>query len=287
MKKIHLIACLGLAMASLTAHGCELVMGYRTSERMPYIHEAPDNSGLYFELYQLAAQRLGCQLTVVREPKNRIMHGLTKGDIDFYPGLGFNEERQKIVHFIANGLKERYVGIGREDAPSITRLDDLVRHNMVLLRSLGGFDLGGLPPKLNIRQLMDMDIAKALTLLQERKGDFFVYDEANLRYFLKQHPQPGLRLQTQCCEAPHPMYLGFSRKSKHITEEANPDFDPTKPLAPENVPIRIQADSLAARFQTLLLQMEQEGLIEALGYHWFGSSPETAPPKESPASGAS
>jgi len=285
MKKIHFIACLWLALASLSAHGCELVMGYRTSERLPYIHEAPDNSGFYLELYQIAAQRLGCQLKVVREPKNRILHGLTKGDIDFYPGLGFNEERQQIVHFIANGLQERYIGIGRDDAPAITNLDDLVQHNMVLLRSLGGFDLGGLPANLNVRQLMDMDIGKALALLQERKGDFFVYDEANLRFFLQQHPQPGLKLQTSCCEAPHPMYLGFSRKSPHYAEEANPDYDPGKPLAADNVPTRVKPGSLAASFQAMLAQMADEGLVDALGRHWFGT-PVAEQLEESPASGA-
>lgn len=33
----------------------EIIMGYRTTEKMPYIHAEPSDDGFYFELYDEAA----------------------------------------------------------------------------------------------------------------------------------------------------------------------------------------------------------------------------------------
>ncbi|EPJ0791213.1 hypothetical protein ACS1UE_000735 [Vibrio vulnificus] len=35
----------------------EIIMGYRTTEKMPYIHAEPSDDGFYFELYDEAAKR--------------------------------------------------------------------------------------------------------------------------------------------------------------------------------------------------------------------------------------
>jgi hypothetical protein len=52
---------------------CVLKIGYRTNERPPNIARAPDNSGLYLDLYQKAAEMVGCELQVVRLPKNKVI----------------------------------------------------------------------------------------------------------------------------------------------------------------------------------------------------------------------
>ena len=85
-----------------SSHACEVVMGYRTSERLPFIAEAPNNEGLYYSLYSRALADIGCQLKVLRAPKKRILHMIKSGEIDFYPGLGFSDEREEYIHYILN-----------------------------------------------------------------------------------------------------------------------------------------------------------------------------------------
>ena len=65
---IFICLCLSFELAA-----CSLVMGYRTSERQPLIARAPDNNGLYKELYTKAAHKIGCSLEVKRLPKKRIL----------------------------------------------------------------------------------------------------------------------------------------------------------------------------------------------------------------------
>lgn len=248
-----------LVLFSFPSLSCELTMGYRTSERLPYIHAEPDNSGLFLDLYRTAAARIGCELKVVRAPKNRIVRDLMHGKIDFYPSFGFNQQRMRFAHFIANGLPERYIGVSREGIPDIHQTKDLVDKNMVLLISPGGYDLGGLPDKLETRRPPDMDVPLALDLLRAKKGDFFIYDEITLNYYLKRDGKAALKLHHDCCEAPRAMYLGFSRKSPYYEEEPNPKFNPLAPISPENLPKRLRHGSKVEQFSKSLALMQKEG----------------------------
>ncbi|MCG6306326.1 hypothetical protein K6U21_19510 [Vibrio vulnificus] len=73
----------------------EIIMGYRTTEKMPYIHAEPSDDGFYFELYDEAAKRIGAKLKVVRLPKLRVLLALEAGEIDFYPGFGCDVEGRR------------------------------------------------------------------------------------------------------------------------------------------------------------------------------------------------
>ncbi|QFU24083.1 hypothetical protein FM038_019320 [Shewanella eurypsychrophilus] len=77
------------------------------------------------ELYSEVAKRINCSLQVVRKPKNRILRGLQSGEIDFYPGFVFNEERTKYVFFIRNGLPSKPVGLSRIELPEVNSYYDL------------------------------------------------------------------------------------------------------------------------------------------------------------------
>lgn len=57
----------------------EIIMGYRTTAKMPYIHAEPSDDGFYFELYDEAAKRIGATLKVVRLPKLRVLIALEAG----------------------------------------------------------------------------------------------------------------------------------------------------------------------------------------------------------------
>ncbi len=73
----HIIICL----ASLLFAGMNvgdrvsaetLVMGYKTSAKLPLIAEDPDQTGIYEDLYTQAAQKINCELIIKRGPKKRI-----------------------------------------------------------------------------------------------------------------------------------------------------------------------------------------------------------------------
>jgi len=81
------------------ASACQITMGYRTNERAPLIAKAPNNQGLYFDLFSLAAKKVGCQLQVVRKPKKRILKMMRNGEVDFYPGFNFSLKRAKNSFF--------------------------------------------------------------------------------------------------------------------------------------------------------------------------------------------
>lgn len=104
---------------------CIITMGYRTSERLPFIEHDPNNQGFYHDIYQAAAERIGCKLRITRAPKMRILRDLKLGNIDFYPGLSFSEERAQFAYFIPNGLSERAIGISRAGAANISSLEQL------------------------------------------------------------------------------------------------------------------------------------------------------------------
>ncbi|MCG9747199.1 MULTISPECIES: amino acid ABC transporter [Shewanella] len=247
-----MLAALALILFSVNSNACELIMGYRTSERLPYIHAEPDNQGLYLALYQLASERIGCSLKVYRAPKKRILRALRLGKVDFYPGFGFTQKRNHYAYFIANGLFERYTGISHSGIEEISSLNDLVTTPYVLLISPGGYDLDGIPKGVITRRPPEMDAAQAFELLSTGKGDFFSYDETTIRYELAHHPHPELKLHPKCCEPMRDMYLGFSRASRYFKTSPNPDYDPG------------QADSIANRRRLLMPGSKAHALADEL-----------------------
>ena len=118
------------------SQSCELVMGYQNKAKLPLINKAPDNSGIYFDIYSLAAQKINCRLKVVRLPKVRTLNNIKIGEIDFYPGMKFSLERSAYAHFIPNGLTTGRMGLSRMDMPLITQKKQLAGYSV--LTSLGG-----------------------------------------------------------------------------------------------------------------------------------------------------
>src|SRR5512134_3732230 len=105
------------------AMGCTLTMGFKPDAKLPFIAAAPDNAGLYLDLYTRAAERLGCKLAVVREPKRRIHQWMQEGRVDFYPGMKYSPERAQFALFIENGLPGGRAGLSMADLPEIRGRD--------------------------------------------------------------------------------------------------------------------------------------------------------------------
>lgn len=249
---------------------CIITMGYRTSERRPFIEQEPSNQGFYRDIYQAAAEKIGCKLRVVRAPKLRILRDLKLGNVDFYPGLHFSEERAQFAYFIPNGLSERYIGISRAGAASINSLAQLSQTGMTLLIAPGSYDFNGISKTMSVRKPPELDVPKALDYLLASQGDFFIYDLATLNYYLKNRDISQFQLHPDCCQQPQAMYLGFSKKSRHFRALQNPYYRANLPLSPDNIPSVLAEDSKAYEFARALAIMDAEGETQRIYFNYFG-----------------
>lgn len=263
MIKIIRTLILTLLFFSTTLLGDEntITMGYKGVERAPLMTAAPNNEGLYYELYSTAANRIGYSLKVVRGPKKRIYQDLKNGDIDFYPGSSISVARSSFLFYIKNGLQAGHAGLSLADLPDITHLSQL---NGLLLKQLGGHDFLYGIDGVEAKEVPKLTIEKAVQLLRAHRAELFIYDKASLEYYLKTHGSNNLKVHPNAYKGEEPMYLGFSLNSKHFEGEKNPDYRPHKPLTLKNYPYTISEDSVAFRFGKALQEMSQEGVTQEL-----------------------
>ncbi len=72
-KMLLLVVVILTSSSVLPSESIVITMGYKTTQKAPYINQAPDNNGLYYELYSEAAKRIGAELKIVRMPKVHIL----------------------------------------------------------------------------------------------------------------------------------------------------------------------------------------------------------------------
>jgi len=251
-------AALGLVLAPIAELiACEITMGYRTSVRSPLIEAAPDNSGLYQELFSRAASKAGCELVIVRAPKKRILNDLANGKIDFYPGFNFNLKRAEYAYYMVNGLPGGDIGISHQGIDSVTDIGQL--KGKILLIALGGPEHGASAKGVVVRRPSELNLERAVGLIAEKKGDFYIYNRSSLEYYLKQNPNPEIRKHYDCCGGEQPMYLGFSQKSANMAAVPNAEYNADADLSPTNFPVRPGDGSVAQRFSAALEEMRQSG----------------------------
>ncbi len=213
-----LLRCLPLLLLPTFASAdCVLTMGYRTNERAPLIMSAPDNSGLYLELYSEAAKRLGCQLQVVRAPKNRILRGLMDGNVDFYPGFVYSRSRAQYAFFIDNGLPGGQAGLSHQSMPEVTDLAQL--RGKTVINAMGATDPVAHIADVRLIEIPELTLEKAAFLLEKGRADFYIYNSSSLAYLLRHQPDHQLKLHPKCCGGERHNHLAFSRASPHYREE--------------------------------------------------------------------
>ena len=242
------------------AISCEMKMGYRLNQRPPLITEYPENSGLYIDLYTQALKKINCKLTVIREPKNRLMHKLDIGEMDFYPGSTFTAERAAFLFFIKNGLSDSYLALSAPNSPPMDTMYEL--RDRILLVPKGGPQHNAQYYGAIIRTIEDLDIGQAISLLKKGKGDYFIYNGESILYFLKLNPEKII--MRPCCGNPRPMYLGFSKKSHHIKLLKNPSYIQEKPISIANYPDILDPSSNAKKFELALQSMIENGEVNTL-----------------------
>ncbi|SFN06629.1 hypothetical protein SAMN05660284_00459 [Formivibrio citricus] len=241
-----------------------LVMAYPAREKEPLIAEAPDNSGLYQDLFSRAAQKIGMQLKIVRLPKRRIFHEMQDGKVDFYPG-SFAEDRVAVMSWVENGIMTREVCLTRPEVPPLNGLESAPPLRVIVELGASKSEISRRFPSLKPVELGPMiDIPQAVRFLNGNWGDLFFIERGPFFYYLKKNKQPsaeaiGVRLHENCLGPAYPMHIGFSRHSRHYAEEPNPRYNPNAPLSPHNLPTRILPSSTAGKLAHVLQQMKSSG----------------------------
>jgi hypothetical protein len=238
-----------------------MVMGYRTSSRLPFIAEQPSKKGLYFSLYQKALETIGCTLTVRRAPKKRILKMITDGEVDFYPGLGYSPKREKDFHYFENGFMSHTVAISHKDTPDIHQLSDM--EGKVLLTAIGGNQSFINSYNIYLRQIHDLSTDIAINLLADKRADFYLFNKASILYYLKLNPNQSIKIHP-CCFEPSAMYLGFSKKSKYALTINNPDFSSLEKNSVTNTQHALDPKSKAFAFKTALQKLKEDGTVAQL-----------------------
>jgi Bacterial extracellular solute-binding proteins, family 3 len=266
-RLLCLTSCMLAPLAA--AQTCVITMGYRTTDRLPYIAVEPDNSGLYFDLYTEASRRIGCQLSIVREPKNRIMETIKNGQIDFYPGLIFSSERAKDYYFVPNGLPSQQVAITRSGLPQMNNLQRM--RGKTLIMAMGGAYKFAIQYGLNVRTPPELEVEKGIEFIEQGKGDVYIDELSSLTYYLKDYPKKNrLMIHPDCCGGASYFTMGFSRKSKNARYIPNPKFDPFQEVSIENDPLKLAADSTLGRFSQAVLQLSKDGFTSKLYKQYYG-----------------
>ncbi|MCP4296691.1 MAG: amino acid ABC transporter [Proteobacteria bacterium] len=246
---------LAAIMMQTSLSACTLSMGYRMNGRAPLIGIAPDSGGLYLELYQKAANNIGCNLKVVRLPKKRILHDMEKGKIDFYPGFNFTEKRSRFAYYIKNGLPGGDVGISRTDFPEITDLKQLETRILFLAKGGANIDV----PGVRVKRPSNLTLDRVIKLIHKKRGDFYIYNKSSIEYHLKINKISNLKIHADCCGGIQPLYLGFSRKSPNYRETKNPNYNSAKPTSIKNFPVIVSPQVKAEQFALELSAMKKRG----------------------------
>lgn len=242
-------------------------MGYRYSERLPLIDRAPNNDGLYFDLYTQAAKSIGCELSVIRAPKKRLLKMMQTGDLDFYPGFTFNERRANYTFYIENGLDNKFVAISNITKPDINHVSEL--RDQIVLISQGGPSHNAEKYGAILRPVENLSLPEAFSLIQKEKADFYIYNKHSVDYYLQQTPSTKIKLHP-CCGEIIPMYLGFSLKSNYIKVNTNPHYSPQEKIAVDNFPHILSKTSKAYQLAMSLQELKKAGVINRLYAKYYG-----------------
>ncbi|EGQ7832600.1 transporter substrate-binding domain-containing protein [Vibrio vulnificus] len=267
MRFVLLLLLCGFIYPSLAT--TEIIMGYRTTEKMPYIHAEPSDDGFYSELYDEAAKRIGAKLKVVRLPKLRVLLALEAGEIDFYPGFAFDLERAKYAYWVPNGTYQRDVAVTLKGRPLMTQATSLDGFTQLVALGNPDYLVGRDTSKMNQFTVSELDVGRAMTFLRRGRADFYVYEEDTLRYYLKTEGLNDMMIHPQFVDRSTPSWAGFSRNSALFQGQENPAYDPNLPLAWNNMPMELVPGSVIDEFRQALHQMEMEGWTQALYRKYF------------------
>ncbi|MDP2561920.1 hypothetical protein [Psychrobium sp. 1_MG-2023] len=253
-------------------------MTFKTGDKYPLMFEAPENSGVFFDVYTEAARRIGCKLIITRLPKQRIHEALKKGDLDFYPAASFSEKRAEYLHYIEVGITTKEYGLSSTKIPAIKNLSQLKEYPNLFWLMEANSSKSELAAALGIKtqQINYMNIEKFIKFVNQRPKYeyFYIADKEIFDTFLVNHKvtdliSHGLRTHTNCCGKAKPMFLGFSKRSKHYRAIANEAFNDKENVSATNQVSKLTTNSLVHRLAVALQNMKQEGVTEEIYNKWY------------------
>lgn len=244
-------------------------MGYRTTNKLPYIEKAPSNEGLFKDLYSEACRRIGYDLEIVRIPKKRVLIALEEGTLDFYPGFAFDTRRAEYSFWIRNGLKQRDIAISLDSLHDLKTYDDL--KGLRYLAALGNPDYfeGKMPDSIEMYTVAELDIERALKILSLKRADFYIYEEDTMRFWVKSHGKTGFKFHPELIQRFYWMNAGFSRFSPLFEQIDNPKYDSTVEMSRDNFPYEVKEGSVVDQFRDALWKMYEEGFTDSLYKFYF------------------
>ncbi len=268
----HTILITLITICSLLAEKSEdkvLTMGYRTTKKLPYIAAAPDNRGLYYDLYSEACRRIGYRLDVKRLPKKRVLLEIEEGVIDFYPGFSFTLDRARYAFWVRNGLQQRDVAISLNTLHNLETIADL--SGLKYLVALGNPDYfeGEDLTAVNVQTLAELDVERALHMLKLGRVDFYVYEEDTMKFFIKSKKLKGYTFHPSLIKRFYWMKAGFSRYSPHFVGIDNRGYDSSLAMSYGNFPYELEEGTTIDLFRSTLQDMYEEGYTDSLYQHYF------------------
>lgn len=262
-----LLTFLSLYLGSAVSYSQDVItMVYREAEKLPYIHAAPSNEGLYQAVFTEAAKKIGLKFQIKRLPKKRAYFQLENGYADFYPGASFAQEREYFGYFIDNGMTLKGSALLYRGDLNISDVSEI--RDYTLLYNMGGttsfYEYIGVDLASNyLREVPYLDIEKAIKILQKKQADFYAYDVTAVNNYLKAHDVKGLKELSVPLEGKVD-HLFFSKRSHFYREKLNPSYDPSKELTINNLPYTLDENSIAYKFQQAIKSMQVSGEIERL-----------------------
>lgn len=268
MKKIILILFYTIVIY-LPAQNKVIKMGYRTSEKLPYIEAQPSNEGMFIELFSEAAKRIGYDLVIVRKPKVRILELLGKGEIDFYPLYSYTEDRANYSYWIRNGIEQVDIAISRDDFVVLKNTTQVA--GLRYLVSIGNPDylINSDKSFLEIVKIPELSVERALNLLLLKRADIYIYEKDTMDFLIKSKELKGLKYQPGFYSRSYYSYTGVSRNSSLYLGRRNPDYDSSKVKSIENFPFIIDPNCVFAQFEKALLELHNEGFTQKLYEKYF------------------
>lgn len=251
-----------------------IVMGYKSIAKPPLIGEEDDNSGLYLDLFNKAAKKIGYRLEIKRLPKKRLHLELEKGNIDFYPGSSFSSNRAEYLYFLDNGLQTKEVLVSLNKNEEIRDMNDA---KGVLIVELGSSKLewDDIYPNISIIKLSKLSMDMIIHAIKFNRGDFYIADIEIVDFYkkfnnLSNYEEIGIKIHYDAINKDFvPMYMGFSRKSKYFAEKKNLQFDENKIISIKNFPTIIDSNSVAYQFYLALQKLKEEGVTQELYDKYF------------------
>ena len=184
----------------------------------PFRSFGPDGpGGLYFELLNEAARRLGWQLDYTEVPSARALRMMELGDADLMLGPLRNSERERYLSYTRTVLPaEDKAFYTRSGAAAIRRLDDLIGRRIAVHRGKRygrAFDEDARLQRVEVN-----DYRVALEMVSRERVEVAVLPERQGDLLLR---SLGLGLVKQPLVLPgEPPYVVFSRRSPWLDRQA-------------------------------------------------------------------